>query len=298
MTLLVDEDISDYHAHESVSHSKLRDFDQLGPKGFYLRHVRREAPRADTKALRNGRAFETFLCEPKRFDEWFVVKPADYKGTEKKWKAWVEAEEASGKTVIDRKDHAAFEHMESAIRECGAASALLEGSTYQPTWRREWAGLPGLQARPDWANMGGCPFSDYRPFTLDLKTTRALDDLTTGRSIVKYGYHSQAATVRLASEQTDMAHYLLAVEKAFPCRAVVIEVSRVFVDIGERWARATMERLSEHYSADFWPLVAHDSLLVEPPAWLLNQHYEQVEAEGFGDEDESFEDIEAEAANP
>lgn len=287
MTLILDLPMDAYQGDAAVSHGKLRDFEQLGPKGYWLRHVRGEAPRPDTKALRNGRAFETYLLDAPRFQEWFAVKPEGHKGTTNEGKRWVAEQEAAGRTIIDRDDFVNFEHMKRAIDDCGAAKSLLEGCAYQPTWRTAWPGIPGVQARPDLANTSGCPMSDYRGYSVDLKTTRALDDLTTGRSIVKYGYHSQAATVRIASEGEIDVHYLLAVEKAFPCRAVVIEISRVFVDIGERWAATTLERLATHYEADFWPLVEHDTLVVEPPPWLLNQHLATVEdddAPAYADE--------------
>lgn len=270
--LIVGEDLDHYHSHPACSHSKLRDFDSLGPKGYYLRHVKREQPRPDTKALRAGRAFETYLTEPETFKAWFVVKPEDYNGRTNKWKDWATEQELSGKTILDRDDFLAFEHMAKAVRECSSAMALLEAGVAQPTFRIDWGGLPGVQSRPDFANIEGCPRSDFRPYTLDLKTTKQLSDITTGRAIVKFGHHTQAAMARIACQEPECVSYLLAVEKAFPCRAVIVEIERTFVNIGEDWALSTLARLAEHYETDHWPLTVDDSVVVSAPRWLLAEY--------------------------
>lgn len=282
MTLLLDEDLAAYHADPAVSNGKIRDFDQLGPKGFYLRHVRHEAPRKDAAALMAGRAFETFLFEPRLFDGHFAVKPQGCNFTKPEWKAWKKEQEAARRTIIDRDDFLAFEHMAAAVHDCGSARSLLEGCAAQPTWRTDWPGLPGLQSRPDMANLAGCPISDFRPYTVDLKTTRSLNELVEqkraadipvgGRSLIRYGYHTQAATVRMSSGVGDLVHYLIVAEKAFPCRAIVLELPPVFVDIGERWVIEKIAELADHYQSDHWPLTREDLIVVQPPAWLLAQH--------------------------
>lgn len=277
--LITDETIDEYHGNPALSHGQLRDFSELGPRGFFLRHVRREAPRPSTKALRAGRAFETYLFEPQVFEEWFAAKPEDYSGRTNKWKDWCTEQELSGKIIVDRDDFLAFEHMRSALDECASARALLETGIYQPTWRIGWHGLPGVQSRPDFGNMEGCARSEYRPYTLDVKTTRKLAGLVSGRDVVTYGYHTQAATARIASELPECIHYLLAFEKAFPCRAMVLEVSREFVNIGEDWAMGELAKIAEHYESDYWPLTVSDSAVVEPPVWLLRQHDARFEAD-------------------
>lgn len=279
-------DIEAYHASNVLSHSKLKDFADLGPKGFYLRHVKRADPRPDTKALRAGRAFETYFFERAEFEAWFAVKPEAHNGRTNKGKDWVTEQEMSGKTILDRDDFAAFEHMSAAIRECASAMALLEQGFYQPTYRVKWAGTPGLQSRPDWCNEEGCARSDFRPYTLDFKTTRNLNDITTGRGVVKYGYHTQAAVARTAAEIPDCVSYLLVAEKAFPCRVVVVELDRMFVNIGEDWTYRTMTQIAEHYSADHWPLTTEDSVVVGPPAYLLAEH----DAQQANDQDDADED--------
>lgn len=284
--LITDETIEQYHAHKAVSHSKLRDFDTRGPRYYLLRWISGALKGPDSAAFRSGRAFETFLFEPTNFDAWFAVKPENYDGRKLDGKAWKTANEASGKVIVERADFASFEYMAKAIRECATASMLLEGATYQATRRIPWEGLPGLQSRPEFWNPEGCPASGFRPYTLDLKTTRSLSEITSGRSILNYGYHSQAGIARLCSEDPNTAHYLIVAEKALPNRAMVVELSETFVRLGESWARGALCRLAEHYGADYWPLTTQDSMVVEPPAWALR--VDEIEDEPTEDENEDW----------
>ncbi len=276
--LITDETIEQYHANPALSNSKLKDFDSLGPKAYYLRYVRGGAEKKDTAAFRTGRAFETYLLEPAVFEEWFAVKPEGHDGRKGPGKDWLKEQELAGKTVIDRDDWESFEFMARAIREeCQSAVELLANGIYQPTWRIDWPGVPGLQSRPDWGCEEGCARSDWKPYTLDVKTCRKLDLLISGKDIITYGYHKQAAIARLASEQGEAVHYLLAAEKEFPRRAMIIEISRTFVNIGEDWATYQLSKLADHYEADHWPLTVDDSIVVEPPTWLLRQYDEEME---------------------
>lgn len=293
MTLILDEPIESYHSNPAISNSKLRDFDARGPRYYWMRHIRREIDRKDTVALRTGRALETYLFEPAAFAEWFVVKPVEFNGRKDVWKDWLTEQERSGKTVIEHKEFEAFEWMKKAIAECSTAQSLIEAATYQPSFRVPWSGLPGLQSRPDFGSVSGCPASDYRPFTLDLKTVRKLSDLTSGRSVANYGYHQQAAIAHIACEQPETVHYLLAAEKEAPQRAMVLELSPTFIHLGESWAHANLERLAEHYAADHWPLTIEDSMVVEPPAWMLRA-FDDEHAENDNDDEP---DTEAEAMN-
>lgn len=254
------EDIEQYHQNPAVSHSKLRDFADKGPRYYFLRHVLQQIPAPDSDAFRVGRAFEDYLLNRPAFDSSVTVRPEGIDGRTKEGKAWLASH--TGLVITDA-DFQGFKHMAAAVAEHSTASGMIAASKQQPTIRGELFGVP-CQARPDMVNIEG-------RYTLDLKTTITLDDLATGRGIARYGYHHQAAMADLMLEQeglTGFTHYLLAVEKAMPNRALVLELSPAFIAKGRQWVELRLREMGDHRAADFWPLTTIDTMVVEPPVWM------------------------------
>lgn len=256
-------DIDEYHAAPFVSSSKLRTFDRKGPRGFWLEYLygtRNTAPRTDAMAV--GQCFEDAVCGKPTH----ILVPEGMKLTTKAGKEW-KAEQTL--TVLGSQYAGLFDHGVRHVRENHTARDLIEASDEQVTLRREWDGIPGLQARPDWLCVGGCEASGWQPVAPDLKTTISLNSF--GRSVVDYAYHVQAALVATCLQGADVTgsvHPLIVVEKASPYRCQVFWLSPEYVQLGAQRAYATLSRLAEHYESGEWPQTTEDSTTLEPPAWM------------------------------
>jgi len=271
--IIRNESIEDYHGNVATSHSQLRDYAKRGPRYFWMKHREGSVPSEAKKAFDEGQAFEHFLFEPGLFEAEVAVKPEGFDGRTKAGKEWNRANE--NKLTIDHDAMRSFEWMRGAVESHGTAKAMIDACEQQVTFRGQ---LPGLtfetQARPDLVSFEGCKETDFEPFTLDLKTTLTLDKLTSGRGVIEFGYHTQVGMfdlhIRNTEDRTEgpLRHYLLAVEKQMPHRAMVIQLSPTFVAKGRFWCQEQLVSLGEHIDSDHWPLTIEDEIVLEPPEWL------------------------------
>lgn len=268
MPILTDVSLSEYHASPIPSHSKLRNLATRGPRFYYERHVTgtlKYDDDSDAKAL--GQAFETMLCAPRDFDRSFAMKPKDMKFSTIEGKAWRDAQLKAGKAIVGEEDLHVLRGMRDSLYAFAPAKELLEAATQQVTVRDG----DQLQARPDFLMLEGTHTSGYRPFVVDLKTTKDLDDVTDRIAINRYGYHTQAACVRMtlaANGYPDAACFLLAIEKQYPYRARMVELHPRYVDIGEKWVNTQLAVLRRCQANNDWPVSDETILTVEPPPWL------------------------------
>ena len=259
--------IDAYHARPHVSHSKLRDFDSLGPRGYYARHIARTDKREDTQAFAFGRAAEDYLRfaldGDRRHLDGYAFKPDGLDGRSKGGKAWL-AEHAH-LTVLSGADEHALRMIADNALSNAKVRALLEGAIAQPTWDQAGAGRwPGAQSRPDW-------HSAKASATLDLKTTNSLADILGGSRAVTYGYHSQAAMAADLGAHNGLAvarSALLVAEKAGKHRVVLAWIDEELIGHGRTWLELQRARLAAYYERDAWPLVEHEEVVIKAPAWL------------------------------
>jgi hypothetical protein len=273
-----DLEIDAYLASKRASHHKLRTLATKGARGYYIAHEQRGHTAEDTKAYLVGRAFEDALQRPGEYKARYVAKPEGMSFATKDGKTWRAEQEAAGLSIVEGEDARAIEALLGTLESCPTAQRLIADATAQVTVYHEDAvrgrwDIPGIQSRPDWLCLEGSAASGWRPYALDLKTTRSLGDLCSGRAIVKYGYHRQAAMVRTCLEYegvdvADFRYLLLGAEKGFPHRWGVIEVPTQLIDVGQRWCEAQLDRLAEHYATGEWPLVESEVLVADVPAWL------------------------------
>ena len=186
-------------------------------------------------------------------------------------------ESSAPQEVLDADDMLTVQTLLETLEQSPIAQGLIAAATPQLSIVHDsveaYPHLPGMQARPDWLCLEGCPESDFCPFTLDLKSTLTLPELSSGRSVIKYGYHSQAANVEqlLRYEGVDvsgMRHFLLGAEKSFPHRWRVIELPRQLVFAGDAWCKRQLSELNGCYARGEWPLVPTELVMADVPAWL------------------------------
>lgn len=270
--------IEAYLASKRVSHHKLRTLAERGARGYWIKHEQHAYSDDDTKAFLAGRAMEDALQRPAEYAAKYVAKPSGMSFATKEGKSWRSDQEAMGRAIVDGDDARAIEALIGTLECCPIAQTLIADSIPQATIyhddavRGRWD-IPGIQSRPDWLCLEGSAASEWRPFALDLKTTATLKKLESGRAICGYGYHRQAAMVRLALEYEGVdvsafRYLLLGAEKAFPYRWRVVEIPQALIDAGERWCVAQLDALAGHYATGEWPLVASEITVADVPAWL------------------------------
>lgn len=266
----LDTTIADYHASQMLGTSKLKSFEQLGARGFYAKHVARTTPdEPDRDALVFGQLFED-LIQGRAFnaDGSLVIKPEGMIFNTKDNKKWRDDHLAAGRSIVTQADIDNAMAMRVALEENETAVEMVRASVQQATLRAPYAGTPGIQSRPDYLSAEGCLASGYAPFSLDLKSTKCLSDITTGRGVIKYRYDAQAAICRAAWRCDESRHYLLVCEKAAPYRCQVVELTSEWLDQGWRWAERQLARLAKHYESGVWPRVERELVtLPSPPSW-------------------------------
>lgn len=274
----LDMPIEQYLSSKRVSHHKLRTLAERGARGYFIKHEQHAHADDDTRAYLTGRAMEDALQRPAEYAARYVAKPAGMSFATKDGKAWRSDQEAMGRSIVDGEDARAIEALISTLECCPISQSLMAGSIPQATIYHEDAvrgrwGVPGIQSRPDWLCLEGSAASEWRPFALDLKTTATLRKLESGRVICSYGYHRQAAMVRLALEYEGVdvsafRYLLLGAEKAFPYRWRVVEIPTALIDAGERWCVQQLDALAQHYETGEWPLVPNEVVMADVPSWL------------------------------
>lgn len=279
--------IEDYLASKRVSHHKLRTLATKGARAYKIAHEQKAHTEEDTKHYLAGRAIEDCLQRPSDFTTKYVVKPDGMSFATKEGKAWKAEQLASGKEILDGGDAKACQQLIETLQVCDTARALIAGATQQVTVLHDaipgFPALPGVQSRPDWLSLNGCAASEWRPYSLDLKSTRSLALLSNYKQVMRHGYHRQAAITRICLElegidTSGFQWLLLAAEKAFPYRWGVRAMPPALVEDGYRWCMRHMHALERYYATDEWPLVESEVLMIEAPEWLEPVDEEEGEA--------------------
>lgn len=241
----------------------------------------------------DGQAFEDKLVEPHEFDKRYAIKPYGMTFSTKAGKEFRAKALAEGKSIITEAYYDHMMEMVTAIQENDFACELLHACRKQPTIYVDYPGVPGLQARPDYFNPDGLPCTDMLPYTLDLKTTIALQRLTSGQATGENGYHRQGGIGCEALRRHDPRRfeqvivYLLAVEKNNPHRVQVVELDHdSWIVPGWKWAEEQLERLAMYYARGEWPRTEEEYVKSYGKPWQVNKGYSVDEAS----EDEDAED--------
>lgn len=268
-------DITDtaYHAdREHTSHSRIRDFVNHGEAYYYERYLTGEIARKATNALEYGTAFETLYQRGgDAFAELVMVEPERFDGRTTAGKQWAAAAKASGKLVIAHDDYLSMLKMAERARQ-SPHHLLMEAAGQQATLRGHAYGLT-IQARPDWLNIDGHERTGFRPYTVDLKTTKDMNDLKTREGVVSLGYHTQSAITRAllrqylaeCGEDTETEHYLFVVEKCYPHRNALLRLNPEVLDYGDLYLEKYGRELAACIAADHWPVALPEIIEIGLP---------------------------------
>jgi hypothetical protein len=255
----------DYYAVDAVSHSRLREM-RKSPAHY---RMALDSPDEATEAMEFGRLIHCAVLEPSKLPLQFAVKPPDIDRRTKEGKAaWAEFQEAAdGKTIVTEADMAMARSMADAVTLHPTAgdlveNAVLTGDVERPFfWRDTELGLD-RKAKTDMVLPDGT--------VVDLKTT-----VDAGRdfrkSVIKYGYHTQAAYYGDALESVgrEMRDFLIiAVEKGRPHGVVVYRLSADLVAAGRKTVRRWLRMVRECEDAKEWPGYPAGVIPLNAPEWF------------------------------
>lgn len=281
--IIPDEPIELYHQRIAVSNSRLKDF-RFRPLYYWRKHVACILPPDDSKALRDGRAFDSYLLDgPVSFIASYVVEPAD--APKRPTKAQLEAASPSpaarasikwwakfdtfvaGRAVLSQEDFAQILMLEAAVNKSPEVKAALAGQR-QVTFRKDYGGsMPPVQARPDVWHPNGIPGICDTPCFCDLKTTASLTDGEFGSfqsAVGKMGYYRQAglavalATELLPREQVPEGGFrwffaALEKDKDVGGAAQLYELEQEDIVRGYQEVKADLLALGACYKSGVWP---------------------------------------------
>lgn len=207
----------EYHAIDAVSNSLIsKILKSPAHARAYL-----DNPPEPTKAMEFGTAFHSAILEAATFNDQYAVFRGDRRT--KEGKAEYESLVNAGKRILTLDDMATIQGMQSAVfaHPAAAAALMIEGEAeLSVTWEDE--NTMTCKCRPDW----------WIDSTLiDVKTTDDASPEGFMRSIVKYGYHRQAAWYLRGTGAKKFK--FIAVEKSAPYAVGVYELDALSLSQGE-----------------------------------------------------------------
>lgn len=205
-------------------------------------------PRKRSDALDFGKAVHMLLLGEKGFCEKYVLKAHEaYRSNEAK--AWRDHQEAGGKTIISQGQIDQIRTMRDSLAghqliQQGVLNGRVEMSLFTKLDSGIW-----LKSRPDVIPMDS-------GFYADLKTCVSIEYDDLERTIWNYGYHIQAAVVRMCAMALGLPFeefVLVFVEKTPPhvVRPIVLKSSAL--DFGQTQALLGLKVLAECLKRNEWP---------------------------------------------
>lgn len=267
-----------YHSGEGISKSGL-DLIGRSPLHYWAKYLdpQRE-PQEPTPAMLLGTAIHSAVLEPHSFANDYVVFPKIDRRT-KEGKAYYDelVAQASGRTIISADDYATCVSIQDNVRRHPAAQVLLndgepELSVY---WRDEQTGVL-CKCRPDWMN--------YKANTIiDVKSTDDASPAGFQKSIVKWGYHVQAAWyldgVKAATGHAPKAFIFAAFEKTRPFATAFYYADDDMIELGRQLYRERLDVFAACLKNNSWPGYPQQLSPISLPGWVMKaaNDNEQIE---------------------
>lgn len=236
----------------------------------------RDHPPTETPALRVGKATHALALEGRAaYEAAFAVEPkADGRTKEGKAIKAAFAESAEGKTIVTASEAELIESMATGILSHPLAPALIEGGTPELSmiWDDPETGAP-CKGRLDLARLEAGAI-------LDLKTTLDASPAAFARSVISFGYATQAAAylsgaAALGADVTDFI--IVAVEKVPPFAVGIYRLPDAALELGRRrWAEACALYVACLVSGS-WPGYPDTITELALPNWAMSELYENTD---------------------
>jgi PDDEXK-like domain of unknown function (DUF3799) len=217
-------------------------------------------PREDTKPMALGRAAHHVLLGDKE-EDCYVMRPKmlnniAWQSNRLDCKAWVEQQEAAGRTIVTDNDVDRIKGMARALRKHplvggrSGAPPILDGLIEMTmVWKDLKTGL-WCKARPDAVPTDGSQFGD-------LKTCQSVSDDAIRRAMDDRWYHLWAAFLSFGCEivlgfKLDL-YVLVFVESDRPYCVRTVPISIEDVTLGREQVRFGLNRLAACFKSGDWP---------------------------------------------
>lgn len=200
-----------------------------------------------------------------------VIDAADYrsKGAQEQRNAAY----ADGLVPVLASEYETAKAMRDAVYAHPTAAALFrKGYPELSGWFTDESTGTALRFRPDWLTE-----LDGQPICVDLKTTINADPAEFVRSVVKFGYHAQAAwyLAGLAAHGVDDAKfYFVLAEKSPPYPVAVVELDFDALSQGDVMMRRAIDTYATCIETDTWPAYGTGIHSISLPPWAIRESVE------------------------
>lgn len=224
-----------------------------------------EHPRADSDALRFGRAVHCLVLEPDLYGERYAVWDGPDRRTKAGKEQWLAFEDELGdRDVLAVETASTARAAASAVLACPAAADLLCGALVEQVlaWTDPETGI-NCKGRVDVITTVGS--------VVDVKTARDISPRRFAASAAQFRYHGQIAFyydggAASGSVRGAAPPMIIAVESQPPYDVAVYDCS-LFVVPGRSLYRRLLTRLAECRRSDTWPGMAPGITELDLPPW-------------------------------
>jgi hypothetical protein len=228
-----------------------------------------ERERADTDALRLGRASHVATLEPERF----LATHAIWDGGRRFGKDWDKfVSQNSGLEILTESQYQDAKAIADAVRNDVHAGPLIRQGSAEVTmlWTHSQAanGVPGFEI----PCKGRLDFGARAGAIVDLKTCRDASPDGFGRAAFQLDYLGQAAFYvdghAIAGSGEHLPYFIIAVEKEEPHVVQVYTVPERLLDMGRQVYRSLLARLWECRQRSEWPGYGNGPMELQLPRWM------------------------------
>lgn len=254
-----------YHTAPGVSHSMLKHMEPPARLPAYLEDDEESTP---TQML--GTLAHALVLTPNEPLPNIAVKPSDMKFTTREGREWRDAQLAAGKLIIKESDAAALYGMAKSISEHPCCNAILRSGWsevsifkrfYSADLRRWCLRRSRLDFVPEHGNA-----------LVDVKTCMDASLEEFSKSILNYGYHTQAAyylDIWNDSHEHDQREcfIFIAVEKEPPYLVSVYNLDARAIEAGRRLNHQRLMSYMDCKESGVWPGYPLTVQNIDLPRW-------------------------------
>jgi len=262
--LFLDLPDTEYFANPAINCSGLKIIAQKTPLHF---KSKQEEPREETPALIIGSAVHCLTLEPDLFSVRYVIAPKIDKRTKAGKEQWADLE-ATGRIVLSEDDADKIMRIADAVRTHKTASKLITGGFAEVSVFTKIDGTPAKCK---------CDYLRENVAIIDLKTTEDASKAGFMRSVIKYGYHQQAAwyldCLEAYGKPVD-AFVFIAVEKTAPFAVGIYELDADTVQLGRELNERALRVYQDCLQTNVWQGYSEQIELLNAPAWAYKENIE------------------------
>lgn len=253
-----------YFADPAINCSGLKIIAQKTPLHF---KSKQEEPREETPALIIGSAVHCLTLEPDLFNVRYVIAPKIDKRTKAGKEQWADLE-ATGRIVLSEDDAEKILRIADAVRTHKTASKLITNGFAEVSIFTEINGVPAKCK---------CDYLRANVAIIDLKTTEDASKNGFMKSVIKYGYHQQAAWYLDCLESYGSpvdAFVFIAVEKTAPYAVGIYELDADTVQLGRELNERALRVYQDCLQTNVWQGYSEQIELLNAPSWAYKESIE------------------------